>query len=46
LILWGEEDALLPRDEQEWRAAEIPNAIFEHTRKPDISRTGRGRHGL
>lgn len=28
LILWGEDDTLLPRDEQEWRAAEIPNATL------------------
>ena len=28
LILWGEEDALLPREEQEWRAAAIPNATL------------------
>jgi non-heme chloroperoxidase len=28
LILWGEQDAILPREEQEWRAAEIPNATF------------------
>jgi pimeloyl-ACP methyl ester carboxylesterase len=29
LILWGEEDALLPREEQEWRAAAIPNATLQ-----------------
>ena len=28
LILWGELDALLPRKEQEWRAAAIPNATL------------------
>jgi non-heme chloroperoxidase len=28
LILWGEQDAILPREEQEWRAAEIPNATL------------------
>lgn len=28
LILWGERDALLPREEQEWRAAMIPNATL------------------
>ncbi len=28
LILWGEEDDLLPREEQEWRAAEIPDATL------------------
>ena len=28
LILWGEQDALLPREEQEWRAAVIPNATL------------------
>ena len=28
LILWGERDALLPREEQEWRAAAIPNATL------------------
>jgi pimeloyl-ACP methyl ester carboxylesterase len=28
LILWGERDALLPRGEQEWRAAAIPNATL------------------
>jgi pimeloyl-ACP methyl ester carboxylesterase len=28
LLLWGEQDALLPREEQEWRAAAIPNAIL------------------
>lgn len=28
LILWGEEDALLPREEQEWRAAEIPDSAL------------------
>jgi non-heme chloroperoxidase len=28
LILSGEQDAILPRDEQEWRAAEIPNATL------------------
>ena len=29
LILWGEQDALLPREEQEWRAAAIPNATLK-----------------
>ena len=29
LILWGEHDALLPREEQEWRAATIPNATLK-----------------
>ncbi len=29
LILWGEQDALLPREEQEWRAAVIPNATLK-----------------
>jgi non-heme chloroperoxidase len=29
LILWGEQDALLPREEQESRAAVIPNATLE-----------------
>ncbi len=28
LILWGEQDALLPREEQEWRATAIPNATL------------------
>jgi non-heme chloroperoxidase len=28
LILWGEQDALLPREEQEWRAATIPDATL------------------
>jgi non-heme chloroperoxidase len=28
LILWGEQDALLPREEQEWRAAAIPDATL------------------
>jgi non-heme chloroperoxidase len=28
LILWGEQDPLLPREEQEWRAAAIPNATL------------------
>ena len=28
LILWGEQDALLPREEQEWRAGVIPNATL------------------
>jgi non-heme chloroperoxidase len=28
LILWGEQDALLPREEQEWRAAAMPNATL------------------
>ncbi len=28
LILWGEQDRLLPREEQEWRAAAIPNATL------------------
>ncbi len=28
LILWGERDALLPREEQEWRAGAIPNATL------------------
>lgn len=28
LILWGEQDVLLPREEQEWRAAAIPNATL------------------
>ena len=28
LILWGEQDAILTREEQEWRAAEIPNATL------------------
>ncbi|MCA1717875.1 MAG: alpha/beta hydrolase [Actinobacteria bacterium] len=29
LILWGEQDALLPRDEQEWRAVAIPDATLK-----------------
>ncbi len=29
LILWGEQDILLPREEQEWRAAAIPNATLK-----------------
>lgn len=29
LILWGERDHLLPREEQEWMAAEIPAATLE-----------------
>ena len=29
LILWGEQDALLPREEQEWRAAAIPDATLK-----------------
>ena len=29
LTLWGEEDSLLPRDEQEWRAAAIPDATLK-----------------
>jgi non-heme chloroperoxidase len=29
LILWGEQDALLPREEQEWRAEAIPNATLK-----------------
>lgn len=28
LILWGEQDALLPREEQERRAAAIPSATL------------------
>jgi pimeloyl-ACP methyl ester carboxylesterase len=28
LILWGEQDTILPREEQEWRAAAIPNATL------------------
>lgn len=28
LILWGEGDTLLPREEQEWRAATIPDATL------------------
>lgn len=28
LILWGERDVLLPREEQEWRAATIPDATL------------------
>jgi non-heme chloroperoxidase len=28
LILWGEQDSLLPREEQQWRAAAIPNATL------------------
>jgi non-heme chloroperoxidase len=28
LILWGERDSLLPREEQEWRAAAIPDATL------------------
>jgi non-heme chloroperoxidase len=28
LIMWGEQDRLLPREEQEWRAAAIPNATL------------------
>jgi pimeloyl-ACP methyl ester carboxylesterase len=28
LILWGEQDAVLPREEQERRAAKIPNATL------------------
>jgi non-heme chloroperoxidase len=34
LILWGEQDAVLPREEQERRAAVIPNAtlrVYPHT---------------
>jgi non-heme chloroperoxidase len=29
LILWGEQDALLPREEQEWRAVAIPDATLK-----------------
>lgn len=29
LILWGEQDALLPREEQEWRATAIPDATLK-----------------
>jgi non-heme chloroperoxidase len=29
LILWGEQDAVLGREEQEWRAAEIPAATLK-----------------
>jgi non-heme chloroperoxidase len=29
LILWGEEDTLLPREDQEWRAAVIPDATLK-----------------
>jgi non-heme chloroperoxidase len=29
LVLWGEEDTLLPREEQEWRAAAIPDATLK-----------------
>ena len=29
LILWGERDALLPRDEQERRAAAVPDATLK-----------------
>jgi non-heme chloroperoxidase len=29
LILWGEQDSLLPREEQEWRARAIPNATLQ-----------------
>jgi pimeloyl-ACP methyl ester carboxylesterase len=29
LILWGERDAVLGREEQEWRAAAIPNATLK-----------------
>lgn len=29
LILWGEQDALLPREEQEWRAAATPDATLK-----------------
>jgi len=29
LILWGEQDAFLQREEQEWRAAAMPNATFK-----------------
>lgn len=29
LILWGEQDALLPREDQEWRAAAIPDATLK-----------------
>jgi pimeloyl-ACP methyl ester carboxylesterase len=28
LILWGEQDTLLPREDQEWRAVAIPNATL------------------
>ena len=28
LILWGEQDRVLPREEQEWRAGAIPNATL------------------
>lgn len=28
LILWGERDGILPREEQEWRAAAIPSATL------------------
>ena len=29
LILWGERDAVLGREEQEWRAAVIPDATLK-----------------
>jgi pimeloyl-ACP methyl ester carboxylesterase len=29
LILWGERDGVLPREEQEWRAAAIPDATLK-----------------
>jgi pimeloyl-ACP methyl ester carboxylesterase len=29
LIMWGEQDSLLPREEQKWRAAVIPNATLK-----------------
>jgi non-heme chloroperoxidase len=29
LVLWGEQDALLPREDQEWRAAAIPDATLK-----------------
>src|SRR5918993_631456 len=36
LILWGELDALLPREEQEHRAAAIPNAALKVSRDPGL----------
>ena len=45
LILWGEQDALLPREEQELRAAAIPDATLRVYPETGHWRTGCGRSG-
>ena len=45
LILWGERDAVLGREEQEWRAAAIPKADAQGVSR-DGPRVGLGAAGV